>query len=175
MALYLPIRALNRSQQVRIARQKITATATAYVDISDLATRKEFAYHSAFGAVYVVGPTSSSKAPQKVWSGTTVTEGVSPTDMSIRVLVGELRKDDGVYVTVAQQDLTVGAADGTNPRWDIVVVDAAGTATIVAGVVSATPVLPDTPAGKTLLAKVTVAALDTGISNSEIADLRERW
>jgi hypothetical protein len=56
MAEYLPIRAFNRSQNVRINKAKISPTATTLIDISNAAVRKEFAYHSAIGAVYTVGP-----------------------------------------------------------------------------------------------------------------------
>jgi hypothetical protein len=56
MAEYLPIRAFNRSQNVRINKTKISPTASTLIDISDAATRKEFSYHSAIGAVYVTGP-----------------------------------------------------------------------------------------------------------------------
>lgn len=55
MAEYLPIRAFNRSQNVRIESQKISSTSSTLIDISKATTRKEFSYHSAIGAVYATG------------------------------------------------------------------------------------------------------------------------
>lgn len=60
MALYLPVRAASRSQKVRIGGQVLSATATSYVDISDIPTRRALQNHQAIGAVIVVGPLSAS-------------------------------------------------------------------------------------------------------------------
>lgn len=56
MAEYLPVRAFNRSQKVRINKIKISPTKSTLIDISNAAVRKEFSYHSAIGAVYATGP-----------------------------------------------------------------------------------------------------------------------
>jgi len=70
MAEYLPIRAYNRSQNVRIGGQKILPTVTSYVDVSDPATRKEFSYHSAVGAVYVLGDVTANNTAYAVHAAT---------------------------------------------------------------------------------------------------------
>jgi len=70
MAEYLPIRAYNRSQNVRIGGQKILPTATSYVDVSDPANRKEFSYHSAVGAVYVLGDATANNTAYAVHAAT---------------------------------------------------------------------------------------------------------
>jgi len=70
MAEYLPIRAFNRSQNVRIGGQKISATTTSYVDVSDAATRKELGYHSAIGAVYVIGDLTANNSAYAVHAAT---------------------------------------------------------------------------------------------------------
>jgi hypothetical protein len=70
MAEYLPVRSYNRSQNVRIAKQKLSPTLTTYIDISDAATRKEFSYHSAIGAAYVVGDITNNNTQYAVHAAT---------------------------------------------------------------------------------------------------------
>lgn len=60
MALYLPIRAISRSQQVRIGKEKITRDKTHYVDISDGAIRRDLEHYQALGSLIEVGPLSAS-------------------------------------------------------------------------------------------------------------------
>jgi hypothetical protein len=62
MALYLPIRAISRSQNVRIGGTKITRDTTHFVDISVGATRRDLERHQALGAVIVVGPLSAQNS-----------------------------------------------------------------------------------------------------------------
>jgi hypothetical protein len=129
MALYLPIRALNRSQNVRIGGQKITSTATAWVDLSDAKTKKEFGHHSAIGAVYPVGPLSASNVSaspivteERTFTETTgagvytgsviVPAGATIQDIIINgvalwtaatsatLKVGDVADDDGYYTAV---------------------------------------------------------------------------
>src|SRR4051812_27072120 len=98
MALYLPIRAFNRSQNVRIGGQKILSTATSYVDLSVAATKKEFSYHSAIGAVYPVGAlTASNNGTGRVVTGGVVSEGSNATDLLLAATAGEYRDAAGVW------------------------------------------------------------------------------
>ncbi len=60
MAQYLGIRALTRSQQVRIGGQKITTDRTHFVDVSDGKTRRELNHHATCGAVVVVAGLSAT-------------------------------------------------------------------------------------------------------------------
>jgi hypothetical protein len=55
MAQYLPIRAVSRSQQVRIGTQEITRDSTFYVDISDGKIRRDLERYQALGSIIVVG------------------------------------------------------------------------------------------------------------------------
>lgn len=158
MATYIGVRAFNRSQNVRIGQQKISVTTTAYIDISDTNVRKDYTYHSALGSIYVVSPLRKSNKPQGVWTGATVTEGTSSADRSVRVLAGELRNESGAFVAVAQQDLTVSDPDPSLVRVDAVVVDTAGTASVVTGTAAASPVAPSTTSAQTLLATVNCLA-----------------
>ena len=72
-AQYLPVRAFNRSQNVRIGGVKITANNDAFINIEDSKARKELAYHSAIGAVYVTGPVTQYPVDNVVHNGGVVT------------------------------------------------------------------------------------------------------
>lgn len=68
MAPFLPIRAANRSQGIRIGKKHITTDATTYIDLGDFKAYppvlKELQSHLAIGAVIVVGPLSSKPEPE---------------------------------------------------------------------------------------------------------------
>jgi hypothetical protein len=72
---------------------------------------------------------------------------------------------------VTAGNVTITAADGSNPRFDLVVVDSAGAKSAVAGTAAANPVFAD-PAGKVVLAAVYVPAADTDIDANQIIDKR---
>jgi hypothetical protein len=62
MATWLPVRAFNRSQGIRIGKQKITSVDSTgnlsghiYIDLDDKTSRKELAYHTSIGGLYVSG------------------------------------------------------------------------------------------------------------------------
>jgi hypothetical protein len=180
MALYLPVRAFNRSQQVRIGGQKITSTATSFIDLSVAATKKEYSYHSAIGAVYPVGGLTSNNSDTVVDYGATVVAGTAAN--SVRVadtlntakttgVAGELRvRSTGVWIAIPVTDSIALTANATgSTRVDLVVVDnATGVGTIVVG----TTVAPATPAGKTAIATFTVANATTTLG--PITDVRAR-
>lgn len=176
MALYLPIRAFNRSQQVRIDGQKILPTATTYVDISIGTVRKSVGYHSAIGAVYPVGSLTASNASVVFTNGVVVTAQGTP-DQTVAVSAGELRdRTTGVYVAVAAVSaLAASAAHATLARIDIVQVNTTtGVATYKAGTAAASPVAPAPDASNIVVANVGRAATDNTISTSDITDLRPR-
>jgi hypothetical protein len=90
----------------------------------------------------------------------------------------------GVYVGYndATVNISVTAADTTNPRIDLVVMtvnDAAYsgtlnnvTFTVVAGTPAASPTAPSTPSNSIVLAQLAVAANATTITNTNITDMR---
>jgi hypothetical protein len=178
MATYLPVRSLNRSQQVRVGTTKLTPDTTSYVDITDGAVKRDLQRHSAIGAVVVVGGLTGSNTDAVVNTGAVVDQGTSAADLILGVSAGEIRvRSTGAVVAVAANNavVTLTAADATNGRLDLVVADTtSGVVTAVAGTPAATPVLPSTPAGKVALARVTVAANATGIANAAITDIRPR-
>ena len=68
MAPFLPIRAANRSQGIRIGKKHIKTDVTTYIDLGDFASYppvlKELQNHLSIGAVIVVGPLSNKPEPE---------------------------------------------------------------------------------------------------------------
>lgn len=65
------------------------------------------------------------------------------------------------------------AADGSNPRWDLVSIDAsAGTYTVTDGTAAASPVFPSTPAGQDALAYVWRPTATNTVYTRNIFDVR---
>lgn len=176
MALYLPIRAFNRSQQVRIGRQKISPTATSYIDVSDAAVRKEFSYHSAIGSVFAVGPLTDNNSDVIVHWGAATDEGADNSDLIVHTGAGELYvRSTGTYVDVAATDSTLSAAHGTLVRIDIIQVNTTtGVVTKKNGTAAASPVAATPDAGNIAIASINVPATDTAITNNQITDVRPR-
>lgn len=176
MALYLPIRAISRSQQVRIGGTEITRDATHYVDISDGKTRRDLERHQAFGAVIVVGSLTASNSDGVVVTGGAVTAQGSP-DQTVAVAAGELwNRGDGKYVSiVADAALAASAAHGSLARVDIVQVDLdTGVASYKSGTAAASPVAPAPDSNKVAIANVARAATDNTIASGDITDVRPR-
>ena len=108
-----------------------------------------------------------------VESGGIVSAQETP-DMTVNVDPVVVYNDEGKRFAVeSAATATVPAADGTNARKDIVVVDNAGQVQLVKGTASSTPVTPSLPDGAVLLAEVDVPANDTSIEDTQITDKRE--
>lgn len=103
-----------------------------------------------------------------VLSGLAVTGGA---DMTPAVAKGAVLSN-GVLFAVAAADVTIGTADGTNPRIDLIVVTSAGALAVRAGTAEATPKPPARSPGDVVIAAVYVPAGDTAIGSSQITDLR---
>lgn len=176
MALYLPIRAISRSQNVRIGSQRILPIATSYVDISDGKTRRELMHHQAIGSIITVGALTASNSGTVVTTGVVVSEGVSATDLIISATAGELRnRSTGASVAVAATDVTLSAAHATLVRIDIVQVHTTtGVVTKKSGTAAASPVAATPDAGNISVAEINVPATDTAITNNQITDVRPR-
>lgn len=112
-----------------------------------------------------------------VVSGCDVTAQGSP-NMTVAVAAGTARIG-GNLVTVAGGNVTITAANATNPRFDLIVVDNSGAKSAVAGTAAASPIVPTHP-GSTYaaLATVYVPANDTAVNTNQITDKRvilEAW
>lgn len=103
-----------------------------------------------------------------VLSGCAVTGGA---DMTPAVAKGAVLSN-GVLYAIAGADVTIGTADGTNPRLDLIVVTSAGALAVRAGTAAANPKPPARTANDVVLAVVYVPASDTAIATTQITDLR---
>lgn len=103
-----------------------------------------------------------------VLSGCAVTGGA---DMTPEVAKGAVLSN-GVMYAIAAATVTIGTADATNPRIDLVVVNSSGTLAVRAGTAAAAPKPPARTANDVVLAAVYVPANDTAIGTSQITDMR---
>jgi len=78
----------------------------------------------------------------------------------------------GVNGTVTGGNVTITAADATNPRFDLIVSNSAGTLSATAGTAASNPVFPAIPASSVVIAAVYVPANDTDIDSNQIVDKR---
>jgi len=92
-------------------------------------------------------------------------------DMTPAVAKGAVLSN-GVMFPVTAGDVTIGAADATNPRIDLIVVNSAGAKAVRAGTAAAAPKPPARSANDVVLAAVYVPANDTSIETTKITDLR---
>ena len=117
-----------------------------------------------------VSGTGYGQGPTGVQSGCLVTATGAP-DQNVQVAVGVVRVG-GRRVVVTSGAVAMSAADGTNPRIDLITVDTAGTKGVTNGTAAADPVYPALPAGKVILAQVFRAANDNTIQTADITDKR---
>lgn len=106
-----------------------------------------------------------------VLSGLAVTAQGSP-DMTVAVAKGSVISQGTLFAVAASASVAIGAADATNPRLDLVVVNSAGAIAVRAGTAAAAPKPPARTAGDVALAVVYVPATDTTVSTDQITDLR---
>lgn len=103
-----------------------------------------------------------------VLSGCAITGGA---DMTPAVAKGAVLSN-GVLYAIAAADVTIGTADATNPRLDLIVVTSAGALAVRAGTAATNPKPPARTANDVVLAVVYVPANDTAIATTQIIDLR---
>ena len=106
-----------------------------------------------------------------VISGCAITEQSSP-DQTAAMASGKVLISGEYYAISADASFSFTNADGSNPRWDIVSIDSAGTVTVTAGTAAATPVVPTLPTDEVPLAVVYRAASDNTIETADIKDCR---
>lgn len=105
-----------------------------------------------------------------VISGCAVTAQGTP-DMTVAVAAGTAMVL-GLTATVSSGNLTIGAADATNPRFDLIAIDGAGAKSVIAGTPASNAVFPAVPTNKAIIASVYVPANDTTINTNQIIDKR---
>jgi hypothetical protein len=103
-----------------------------------------------------------------VLSGLAVTGGA---DMTPAVAKGAVLSNR-VMFAVAAADVTIGTADATNPRLDLIVVNSSGALAVRAGTAAANPKPPARTANDVVIAAVYVPANDTSIETTKCVDMR---
>lgn len=103
-----------------------------------------------------------------VLSGCAITGGA---DMTPAVAKGAVLSN-GVLKPVTAGDVTISAADATNPRIDLIVVDSSGNKQVRTGTAAANPKPPARTANDVVIGAVYVPANDTAIATSQVTDLR---
>jgi len=105
-----------------------------------------------------------------VISGCAVTAQGTP-NMTVAVASGVVSVA-GVRASVTGANSTIGTADGTDPRFDMITVNSSGTIATTAGTAAAVPELPSIPSNSVVLALIFVPASDTTIATVQITDKR---
>ncbi len=103
-----------------------------------------------------------------VLSGGVITGGADMTPAVAKCAV----LSNGTMFAVAAADVTIGTADGTNPRIDLIVVNSSGALAVRAGTAAAAPKPPARTANDVVLGAVYIPASDTTIGTSQITDMR---
>lgn len=129
-----------------------------------------------------VGAVAAQAAPDKVdfdiitaaSQGTGVVSGCAVTVSTLLTLnvASGVVAVLGAPATVTSGTVTIGTADLTNPRFDLVVANSSGTKSVTAGTAAASPVFPSIPASSVVLAAVYVPALLTTVLSGDITDKR---
>lgn len=103
-----------------------------------------------------------------VLSGLAVTGGA---DMTPAVAKGAVLTNR-IMKAVAAGDVTIGTADATNPRIDLIVIDSTGAKQVRAGTAAAVPLPPARSTNDVVIAMVYVPAADTTIETTKCIDKR---
>jgi hypothetical protein len=187
MSTMLPVRAFNRSQRLGIGGKDLRSSATTLVNLDNKRVQRDIARHSTLGGFMPVGPAFFQDDKGTVEYGGTV--AVRATTLVVDVAAGAgYRNDTGAAFSWAVGTATVGAADATNPRIDIVGVNVtngalsvtAGTATAGASLTLTRPGAASTylagvaavPANIVALAYILVPATATTLLQANVLDVR---
>lgn len=172
MGEYLPVRALNRSQTVRINKERVRSGITSYVNLEDPVQKKEFSYHSAIGALVVVGSLRTS-LPATAVNGLAATAVSPATTKKVAYTEGRVRDSEGnLHKVVAGTTAEFGAA-AANPRIDVVEVKTDGSEVKVKkGTEGASPTAPAVDSGFIAIAQVALAKEFTEVKAENVTDVR---
>ena len=106
-------------------------------------------------------------------AGCAITAQIVP-DMTVAVAAGSVFILGTGPIAIAGGNVTISAADSTNPRWDLITSNASGTLVVTVGTVAISPKPPSTPATSAILAYVWVRNGATSIITTDIFDKRLR-
>lgn len=96
-------------------------------------------------------------------TGYGIVSGCEPSinGLTVTVSAGVIHTADGRRVEVPEQSITLDAADASNPRIDLLYIDKNGTIQKIMGAVSASPEVPDYPAGTINIVEILISASST--------------
>lgn len=191
MATWLPVRAFNRSQGIRIGKQKITSvdstgnlTAHTYINLDDVTSRKEFAYHSSIGALYISAPEVDVAAGKAVGHGgrvtiTTLNGGSTATAAVIYVTNTAVLDVSAAPVYAVDTSVNVAKPSGTwTTGYFVDVIAQVNTSTGVISSVTGTAVntgtqvTPSADSGNLAIAKFTLTYGGTNHTASIVSTLK---
>jgi len=100
--------------------------------------------------------------------------GAQTIDLSSGFYVGS---DGKSRIKAAEAGISLTAADGSNPRYDLISINDAGTITVTDGTAAAasTQTVPATPANDTVLGYIFRDTSDNTTTDNDVADLRVLW
>jgi len=107
-----------------------------------------------------------------VVSGLAVSQRSAGANMSVDVAVGSYLWAGTTVTKASVSNVIITAADGSNPRYDVIYANSSGTIGVTTGTAASSPAVPDLAASSIALAVVAVAAGVTSIVNANITDLR---
>jgi len=107
-------------------------------------------------------------------SGCEVRQRAAGANMSVDVQVGEV-VILGEKIAITLQNVAIDAADGANPRIDLIMIDNTGTANYVKGTAAAAPVSPAWNTGEVIVGTLYVAAALGAITDADFTLTRELY
>ena len=105
-----------------------------------------------------------------VVTGGAVTAQSTP-DMTVAVAAGTVMIA-GTHYAISAGNATIGTADSSNPRFDLISINTSGALVVTAGTAASNPVFPTLPSNTATMAAVHVPAGDTAIATAQITDKR---
>jgi hypothetical protein len=178
MSIHIPMRTFNRSQRVRIGGSSLSPTVSTWINVDSPRNQRDLARHSGIGAIYDVGDALGFPSDGYITNGGFVTVRASTLVMDISPVY--FVRASAVAGSQVADTVTIGAADATNPRIDVVAVDTAtpdivvvaGTATANATLFNRLGVVPTLPANRIPIALVLVPNAATTLSQANVIQLR---
>lgn len=110
-------------------------------------------------------------------TGYGIVSGCAPSIGGLTVTVGAgiVHLADGTRKEIAQTNITLDAADPTNPRIDLVYIDSTGAVAKITGTAAASPSAPALPTGGISVCNVSVTASATTGTVTDIRRVLARW
>lgn len=179
MSTMVSVRTFARGGNVSLGDKTLRSDKTAYVNIDNRRVMRDIARHSSIGQIFPYGDTYFQNDDGVVTQGGKVT--VRTTTLVTDVSATYITRAGGGLIAIANAGTaTIGAANVTDPRIDIIAVDTsgAGAFVVIAGTATANANLTNRlgmaalPANCVALAIVLVPNTATTLSQDNVVDVR---